>query len=475
MRVTWTFILAVVLGCGQAFGVEFRRAEPNLDDVFGASCRISVQGARGSGTFVGVAEDSPDVARILTNYHVVGRQNHATVDFWTHGKKQSISGTVVQRAYDASMPADFAIIAVDANELKRLIDPPFVALGGRDAQPGVNAFFLSSGGPKGWAVKAWKGQTLGYYNGATALFQPHPVPGQSGSGVFEIVDNELFQTGIITWLIGTEGDDNARGGAIPIANLYRAFKGEVVAPTSSPIPPGAKECSDDLRLLYFRQDNCPPCDLYANEVPQLEELAPLEVVDAASEDGYKRAVEYGVTELPTLVIVSSDKHFTVTFEDMKKTSLIEAAKGAIQGVHFAEAVDTPAFALRPPVREQITPENAGLLDDSEKRWNNRGKTETPEGGNSGLLKPDTQIGSVQDAIRKSLEAQTEKLAQKLDSIVASSVKRNLVKIVLGLLAILWFARMGGAAGKSFAAWVWKKVKLAIRELAYRVKTEIEKD
>jgi hypothetical protein len=210
-------------------------------------------------------------------------------------------------------------------------------------------------------------------------------------------------------------------------------------------------------------------------VPQLEELAPLEVVDAASKDGYNRAVEYGVTELPTLVIVSSDKHFTVTFEDMKKTSLLEAAKGAIQGVHFAEAVDTPAFALRPPVREQITPENAGLLDDSEKRWNNRGKTETPEGGDSGLLKPDTQIGSVQDAIRKSLEAQTEKLAQKLDSIVASSVKRNLVKIVLGLLAILWFARLGGAAGKSFAAWVWKKVKLAIRELAYRLKTEIEKD
>lgn len=224
---------------------DFRRATNDLDDVFAASCRVNVSGARGSGTFNGVKDG---LAYISTNYHVVSNQKSATVDFWTNGVKQTLAGRVAWRAYDANLPADFAFIVVDADELKRTIDPPYVALGGSDAKPSVNSFFLSSGGPKGWSVKAWKGKILDYYNGETVLFQPHPVPGQSGSGVFEEIDGELFQVGIITWLIGAEGDDASKGGAIPISNLYKALKTHpynVAAPNNengSPIPPDAVEC-----------------------------------------------------------------------------------------------------------------------------------------------------------------------------------------------------------------------------------------
>ena len=146
MRKIWIIALALASIGSSAFGVDFRRAQPyRMEDVFDASCRVMVRGAAGSGTFVGVAEDSPNVARILTNYHVVTNEVNVTVDFWTNGEKQTIKGQVVKRAYDANMPADFAIIAVDANELKRVVDPPFVALGGRDARPSANAFFLSCG------------------------------------------------------------------------------------------------------------------------------------------------------------------------------------------------------------------------------------------------------------------------------------------------------------------------------------------
>lgn len=245
--------LIAILGAS-CFGVEFRRADNTLDDVFSASCRVNVSGARGSGTFNG---EKDGLAYISTNYHVVSGQKNATVDFWTNGVKQTLAGRVVWRAYDANMPADFAFIVVDAEELKRTVDPPYVALGGSDAKPSVNSFFLSSGGPKGWAVKAWKGKVLDYYNGETVLFQPHPVPGQSGSGVFEEIDDELFQVGIITWLIGSEGDDAAKGGAIPISNLYKALKqrpyqvGFPSGDKGSPIPPGAVECQRGALDPFF--------------------------------------------------------------------------------------------------------------------------------------------------------------------------------------------------------------------------------
>ena len=93
---------------------DFRRAENTLDDVFAASCRVNVSGARGSGTFNGVKDG---LAYISTNYHVVSNQKNATVDFWTNGVKQTLAGRVAWRAYDANLPADFAFKKTLKNKL----------------------------------------------------------------------------------------------------------------------------------------------------------------------------------------------------------------------------------------------------------------------------------------------------------------------------------------------------------------------
>lgn len=221
----------------------FKRAQ-TFEDAHAASCRVNVSNARGTGTFIGV-ENGRGI--ILTNYHVVTNSKRASVDFWTNSEKETATGDVVWRYYDAGMPADFALIAVEVEKLKR-IAPPFVAIGGEDARPGVHSFIVSAGAPDGRFVQSWKGKIDGYYQGETVLFSPPPVPGQSGSGILEYYGDELFLTGVLTWLIGEKGADESKGGAIPIANLYAAFKRGRRAPTTipanstGPIPPNATEC-----------------------------------------------------------------------------------------------------------------------------------------------------------------------------------------------------------------------------------------
>lgn len=392
MRTILFILLSVV--AGTAFGDDFRRAENTLDDVFAASCRVNVSGARGSGTFNGVKDG---LAYISTNYHVVGKNVTATVDFWTNGVKQTLAGKVVWRAYDANMPADFAFITVDADELKK-IDPPYVALGGSDAKPSTNSFFLSSGGPKGLSVKAWKGKILDYFNGETALFQPHPVPGQSGSGVFEEIDGELFQVGIITWLIGAEGQDDSKGGAIPIANLYKALRNHpynVAAPNDngSPIPPGAVECVCDTnasetleqlqplwearnaRVLYFTGGECPACKAVEGNLPAIQAEIPVEIVDTDTENGLARATAYGVASIPLALIVNaSDVEVArVEFEQLKDpNALIAAFKKVKEAPASTTLPATEDFRKRPTYYEAPP---TGFFEDSEDRWQGRGRRE----------------------------------------------------------------------------------------------------
>ena len=396
--VVFVVALAVVAG---AHAQEFRRAQNSLDDVFQASCRVSVNGARGSGTFNGVYDGK---AYISTNYHVVGSNKTATVDFWSNGVKQSVNGVVAWKAYDPNLPADFAFITVDAQELKK-IDPPFVALGGSDAKPSENSFFLSSGGPKGWAVKAWKGKIVDSY-GSTALFQPHPVPGQSGSGVFENVDGELFQVGIITWLVGTEGDDAAKGGAIPVANLYRALSGKRDVNDSQSIPPNAKECLEvgeyGVRVLLFTADDCPACNAVAPVVKKAAARAPLEVVDANARR--ELADRYGVEVVPTAVVVdaSGNELDRVNYEQMTEESLVDAYLGARSD-----------FRSRPAHYERA---DSGFFDDSESRWKSRGKEEEcppsgcplPKNPMQGTL--DDKLEALRDGVAKSVDRAARRAA-----------------------------------------------------------------
>lgn len=220
-------------------GPTFRTAE-TFDDAHAASCRVRVSGASGSGTFVGVAGG---LAWILTNYHVVGRSGSARLDFWTNSVLETVDASVKWRAYDASRGYDFAFCTLDPAELAR-IAPPFVWLGGPSAAPSRDAFIVSSGCPDGRFAQAWRGKIVSFWNDSTALFQPPPVPGQSGSGVLERVDGRLTLVAVLTWLVGERGRDDSKGGAIPVANLHEAAApgAPAAAPFGDPIPPGAVEC-----------------------------------------------------------------------------------------------------------------------------------------------------------------------------------------------------------------------------------------
>lgn len=405
---TKTILLTLVfaLTCGFCSAQDFIRAK-TFEDAYKASCRVSVSNARGTGTFVGY-DRSNNRCIILTNYHVVSNNNSATLDFWTNGVRQSISGKVFARFYDARRPYDFALISVDPNELAK-INPPYVALAGRGAAPDSNSYILSSGCPKGRFTQAWKGKVLGYYNGATVMFQPGPVPGQSGSGVISEIDGELWVTAVLTWLLGTEGSDDSRGGAIPIANLYEALQGQQSVSnenSESPIPPDATECSETIKrpyVLEFTQNDCPPCVEAGKTVTTVRKagysVKALNVSE--SEEARELAEKYKLEGTPTFVVCDADGKEIARYIGVDKAEAIIAAldKSALE--YEAEAIVEPekpktepsyankiyscfffnpdevfqtggSFRNRQPVYDyDLTEYNAGFFADSDGAWRNR--------------------------------------------------------------------------------------------------------
>ncbi len=332
-------VVAIAADC--AFSVEFRRVQ-TFEDVHGTTCRVCVSGARGTGWFAGYKNN---VAFVCTNYHVVTNSKTARLDFWTNGTMQSVDAVVVGRAYDLKKRYDFAVMEVDAEKLKA-IDPAFLPIGGPDAAPSKGAVIISSGAPDGRFTQAWKGQVLEYYNGQTAIFSPPPVPGQSGSPICEYVNGELFATGILTWLIGEKGDDDSRGGAIPIGNMYRAFGSQTgyevdYEDLGSPIPPNATECAEEVSeqastnasapcVVMMTQTNCPPCKEAAKDVESLRaDNVPVYVYDVTSEYGATLAERFHVDKTPTFIVLDSRYNPTTRFVGAGNAAKIKDAFNAV--------------------------------------------------------------------------------------------------------------------------------------------------
>lgn len=411
-KTVFKILIIAIVASSTAFAYEFRRAK-NLDDVYDASCRVSVANARGSGVFVGV-DESTGSALILTNFHVVQNFQAATLEFWRDGVPVPIKGATSWRYYDSTLPADYAIVAIDAGKLEE-IDAPFVALGGPDCAPTPAAFFISAGCPKGSHVWSWKGVWRNVSR--TAEFQPAPYPGQSGSGLFEFRDGELWYVGTLTWLVGDEGDDRAKGAAIPVANLYRAISRRSYSPSfldvldSTPfqIPSDYKEIAakPTYSLVEYTRDACPACVEAEEDVRiLLNSGVYCAVVNTSKGDGLKKAKADGVEACPTFVL-----------KDLKGT-IVERWVGAGYGDEIADriakdfpnkqeekpkAVDDLALALpaievapdptplptiefkaepdedfrdRLPVRERY---DGSFFDDAARRWTDRNKS-TPEKG-----------------------------------------------------------------------------------------------
>lgn len=409
----------------RSFSEEFRRAV-TFEDAHAASCRVNASGARGTGTFIGSVGES---AYILTNYHVVTTSSKVSVDFWTNSERETLEGKVVWRYYDADLPADFAIIELNAKSLKNSINPPFVALGGKDAKPSINGFIVSSGAPDGRFTQAWKGKVLDYFNGSTVLFSPPPVPGQSGSGILEYKGDELFLTGVLTWLIGEKGRDESKGGAIPVSNIYIAAKRGKLAPTAldklaSPIPPGATECKEASRkTFFFKSTGCNACKNAAPDVAKLKEDGENIVeVETSTSSGLEFAKSEGVKLIPCAIVYEGGEKTTIEADTIVYNGLYKTfrerfpAKAREYGA--ASSAEAEDFRARPPVRDEATIK--GLLEDSESRWGARPRTEPPE------TSPSEPPGGTTDA--ETANRLGDRIAERLAEAMGSKIESEAQKL-----------------------------------------------
>lgn len=453
------YICSVFLVVEPVFSFEFKRAA-TFEDAYKATCRVNVNGARGTGTFNGVDVEN-NRALILTNCHVVGNNQRATLDFWTNGTRESVEGRVVARYYDARKPADFALIAVDVDALAR-VNPPFVALSGCDGTPGENSFIISAGAPKGRFVQAWTGRTLEYFNGRTIEFKPGPVPGQSGSAIISKINGELWQTGILTWLIGTEGSDESKGGAIPISILYECLKGTTSAAHGGEvIPPGAVECSERYEapaIIEFTAKDCPPCRDAVKDVESLRNGgARVYVYDVATTAGAEMVERYGVDRTPTWLVVDegwNEKARSVGVGHVQ--DLLKAFKELQKDI--APKLDVEDFRARAPVYDGG--DAVGFFDDADSRWRdrlNKSKGEEEDGDAAPVpacptcpIKKNPSIGLQQGGGTSALLENVTSAINNLGERVADGVLDVLGEKLKALrFVLLCFGAAAGAVGCFF--------------------------
>ena len=504
--------VSLLLAAANVYAQDFVRAQ-TLEDAFKASCRVSVNGARGTGTFVGYDKEHRR-AVVLTNYHVVTRNENATLDFWTNGVRESVAGKVFARFYDVNRPADFALIAVNPDDLAR-INPPYVALAGADGAPSENSYIISAGCPKGRFVQAWKGKTLGYYRGRTIEFKPGPVPGQSGSGVLSYVDGELWLTAVLTWLIGSEGSDDSTGGAIPISILYDCLAGQSPAADSdsSPIPPGAKECLLNAAnqsgngvnvarapcVLMFTQPDCPPCVEAERDVELLRALnVPVYVYDVTTERGAEYAKRYKIDRTPTFVLTDSKYAPVQTVVGAGKAEEIRQAFATLTPaptpapdeptlespetipVNPAPPVNLAPLPLEPKTDNALESDfrnrpavyevhsDVGFFEDSDSRWQElkrkreqRRSEEPPADDGETQKQTRPRLGErLTDGAIDAITARIENAAnQKIEDIKAAMKEKwEACKFVLlmGFCLILAVALLVAQGIVAVVKWVWKK-------------------
>ena len=190
----------------------------NLNEIGEASCRVRVSGSAGSGTSI-AADDN--YIYVLTNAHVVGSNKKATCEFFRFGRKTSrLPGQVVWKSYSSKTVNDFAIIRLNKSQFGSL-PPRIVQLAPFDHIVDQNDYIASAGCPQARWLQLWEGHALSKASRNRVLFTPPPLGGQSGSGVYTVIDGHTYLCAVLTWRI-----EGSKGGAIHIGNFLRAVKGE---------------------------------------------------------------------------------------------------------------------------------------------------------------------------------------------------------------------------------------------------------
>ena len=189
-----------------------------LNQIGEASCRVRVSSSAGSGT--SIAEDENSIY-VLTNAHVVGSNKGATCEFFRYGRKTSrIPGEVVWKSYSDRTVNDFAIIrlpkAAFGDYPPRIV--PFAPI---DHQIHKNDYIASAGCPAARWLQLWEGHALSSATSNRVLFTPPPLGGQSGSGIYTVIDGDTYLCAVLTWKV--EGN---KGGAIHIGNFLKVYNGK---------------------------------------------------------------------------------------------------------------------------------------------------------------------------------------------------------------------------------------------------------
>ena len=420
---------------------EIRRAT-SFEDAYRATCRVTAGNSRGTGTFNGLTDDGAGI--VTTNAHVVGNTQNVLLDFWTNGKQETVRGVVVARFFDARRPSDFAIVKVSRDDIAR-ISPPFVALGGTNSAPAPNSYFYSAGAPKGRYVSAWIGRTLSDNMQGSFTFQPGPVPGQSGSAIISRIDGELWQTGVLTWLLGNEGADDSKGGAIPISALYAAASGRSQAVHSEGrIPDGAKECSDHFvapAVICITAPNCPPCITAKKEVASLQKNGVrVYLYQNDTPAGVTIAKRYSVQYTPTFILVNDKwqeqkRYIGAGHRDAIEIDFKKLLKESGESIKLTNDLNGFYIDLndKPDVYEVAGP--LDFLSESQKKWEERlNKKDCQPIDKEKDEKNEEKTGLIIDKIQKDVDALNvsiiDKIGETIDAKLASLKRKLLALLVL---------------------------------------------
>ncbi|MDD3588630.1 MAG: hypothetical protein PHQ75_15715, partial [Thermoguttaceae bacterium] len=328
--------------------------------------------------------------------------------------------------HNEKAPWDFAVLTVPQDKLAAY-DPPVVPLAGPDVKPLTDRPIYSSGCSEGRWSLAWKGYIESYY-GNTAQFYPAPKSGQSGSSIVQNVDGALRVTGVLTWRVGDErsaGEEQMRGGAIPIAHLYDAASGRQRTGTGGSVPPDASWCGesdklpaipggnapikswpvqsarayfdspaanyDDLCLFFFVGPGCSACDAAKPAIAKLaKEGYTIETIDASTPDGKQTCNECRVRVWPTYLLCRDTGSKYLALERWSGSDSVEQRVKSAFAKHARRGADKTALTVLPPppAPKASTPATQGnssnssntdtIATDTARRKRTPRKIETPD-------------------------------------------------------------------------------------------------
>jgi hypothetical protein len=162
---------------------------------FRSAARMIAGNSCGSGSVVGFMDES---TLLLTNAHVVGTRpgSQATVRMMVNGKDTSYTGQIVMAAYSDKTLADWAIVRVPG---RIPVEPRKLST----KKPSGD--HVTVGSPRCvWPLVFSALKTVNASdNSALWRWNPNAIGGQSGSGVWSVLDGNQY--GLLTWSWGGYG------------------------------------------------------------------------------------------------------------------------------------------------------------------------------------------------------------------------------------------------------------------------------